>query len=635
MVYAELRAAPTRRAGEKGASLWEWAALSVALAAYLASFSLPVAPLRPGIDSSIWYAANTYRDYGLEMGRDLVHVFGPMGWLAYPTAGSEHLLPALALSAILHALFLTSVAVFAHRQRAFFSCAALLFVCSVFFFCNPQHLETKVYGIILVWWLMDLVAPRLGLGLLAAGFSALFAFAKFNMAVTLILLLGAQVVIAKVCFRQPWRRLGAKLACGLVPASLLAATSFSAPSSLLAWIGRSMDIAAGNSEAMSLAAPDRLVALALLAAACIVTLGLLRPGKDAATSGILWLVLVSVPLYFEFKHGFVRADAHVYAFFTLVPVAAVTRLLLRPPRWVVVPIMAIVVIASIGPGIVYGPITFAGWVRGLRLEGIGRLIRWRAFQHDQYERDRAAVLTVSLSPEEMSLIGSGTVELIPHDLMPLIGTSLRWRPSPFFQHILVRSPAADSANARHLAGGRGADNVLWTWHDQDGVHPMDRCPLTYRALFAGYRCAAKAGVRLLLKRGDGMRIELEPLRSVISRWGSEVEIPPSPDMVLASVRVRRSLPGRIVRVLYRVPPAYIGFEDGTARRFIPSTAVHGLMVSRVPTTEAHFRHFLHYGRPHPSSHPHRAMRLSCPGSVRHFTSDVGIDFFAVKAEMPS
>jgi hypothetical protein len=609
--------------------------LGLAVACYVASFSLPVRTLKPGIDASIWYAANTYRDYGLEMGEDLVHVFGPLGWLAYPIAGFNHLLPTFLASTALQALFLASLVVFALRRRASLATSLLLLVCSIFFFADPQHLETMLYGILLTWWILDLAFPWTGFGLLASAVSAVFAFAKFNMAATLTPLLCIHCLVSMIPYGRSWRRIGANLTAFLVPALVIAASTFSSPSPLLLWIRRSMDIAAGNSEAMSILAPGSQVVLALVEIGIIVALGILRGGQGSRLPGVAWLSLVSVPVFFEFKHGFVRADGHVYAFFTLAAVVAATRLLLDPPRCAFPLVIVAVLAASIGPGVTYAPITPAGWVQGLRLEGVRMLAHWREFEHEQVERDHAMLGSVALSDAELHIIGNETVELIPHDVTPLIGTSLRWRPSPYFQHILIRSLLADSINARHLGSPNAAEFVVWTWHDQDGVHPMDRCPLTHRAFLDRYRLVSKTGVRLLLRRGAGGSVRMEPLGSLHGSWGSRIEIPASPHMVVATVAVKRSTLGRLLRILYRVPPAYVAFDDGTERRFIPTTAAHGLVVSREPLNPTHFRHLLEKGLPHPLCPSHRTMCLSQSGRGRHFVDEVRIEFFALATDTTS
>ena len=601
--------------------------LAGSVACYVASFALPVPALRPGIDPSIWYAANTYRDYELEIGTDIVHVFGPLGWLVYPIARSSYLLTTFLITAALHGLFLASMILYAVRRRALGAVAAVVLVCSAFFF-GANRPETPVFGICITWLILDLLTPGAGYGILAAAVSAVYALAKFNMTVTLLTMLCTQVAVARIMCGERWRYGASKLVTFCATAGGLAAMCFSTPSAFLEWLGRSGDIAAGNSEAMSVIAPQSQVNLALIDIGIVGLLGLFQR-RNGRPWGLLWLLVVAGPLYFEFKHGFVRADAHVYSFFSMAAVVAVTRLLTSPPRWALALVVAAAAVAAIGPAGTTRPIAPTSWIRGLRFAGIGRLINWREFAFAQMRRESALLSRVSMSQPELAVIGDDPVELIPHDVTPLIGTSLRWRPSPFFQHILIRSLQADSTNARHLAGPDAAEYVVWSWHDQDGVHPMDRCPLTYRALLSNYRFLRKTGGRLLLTRGAGRPVRLESLGSVDASWGSPIAIPSSPRTVVAQVSVKRTVVGRLMRVLYRVPPAFVVFDDGTERRFIPTTAAHGLVVSREPRNPHHFRHLFESGRPHPACPVHRTILLDARSHIKYFADEVKIDFFGL------
>lgn len=592
---------------------------------YAASFRLPSGRIMPGLDPAIWLAADVYREHGLEFGRDIVHVFGPLGRLMYPVAGNGRLMQACWVAVCLHAMLLAGLCAHAIARRRYVAVTGILLISALFLFENPNLREAKVYTVCLVLWMLDLLSPRRGIGLIPAAVSAVFVFAKFNMALTLVPLMLLQIGIAWVGRLQRWW-CAAKLAVFTVVATAIAASSFSSWQSIWWWVRRSMDIAAGNSEAMSNVCPEGSVAVALVVICVTVALGLASP-RGARREGLAWLVLVSVPVFVEFKHGFVRAGPHVTAFFSFLPVVAATRLLGRPSRPIAALVGLSVVLNAVGPGLSGRPFTVERWLRGPRWEGIRIMVSGKTFEARQAQWSRSALEAAALTPSELAAIGDATVEFVPSDITPLFGTSLRWRPSPFFQHILIRSLNADSVNARHTMGPLAAERLVVGWETIDSVHPFDRCPLTFRALLASYRPITLERDRLLLERSPPRRVDLIPLGSARVRWMSNCAIPQSSQMVFAAVRTHRTAMGRIMRALYRTPPVYIRFEDGSRRRFVPATAPHGLVVSRQPLSLGHLRHLMEHGSPPPGCLPHRTMRLVPPSRVKHFADEVQVEFF--------
>lgn len=603
-----------------------------AAVAYWLSFDLPTCPLRPGLDPSIWLAANIHSRHGLEMGRDLAHVFGPLGRLVYPVAGHGHLRQAHLLAAALSLVFVASLVAHSLSARRWAGPAVLLATSAFFLFRDPRLTEGMVYTVVLTLWILDLVQPRVGYGLVAAAVSAVFAFAKFNMALTLVPVTALALALA----RHRGAGLGglaARAGAFLVPAVAVAHASFSSVESLALWVGRSMDIAGGNSEAMSSTCPDGELALALLIVALTAALALVGGPRDPL-SGLVWLVLVAVPLYTEFKHGFVRADRHVYFFFSFMPCLAATRLLAGASPLALSLVLVSGALNAAGPGIRFEPFTVREWASRAHAHGLRLLWQGSHLERAQVQEDAENLRTSALLPWELETLGGATVDFMPSDHTPLYGTSLHWRPRPFFQDILVRSLRADSTNAHHLASAQAASWVVWEWRCDDGVHPFHRCPLTYRTLLEQYRFVRgpAASPRLLLGRGRALSVTLSPLDSTVVRWGRGISIPPSPHMVTASVRVGRTLPGRLLKVAFRTPPVYLVFEDGSRWRFIPATAPHGLVVSGMPLCLAHVAYLWREGRPHPESATHTRMKFVAPHTVKHFSDEISVVFWAVHVE---
>jgi len=586
-----------------------------------------------GEDYSARYAFNAYAQHGLEFGRDLVHIAGPLARLIYPVAGNHHLLHTYLFASMMHVVFLVGLSAFAVRRDRCLSISSLIVICALFFFgldCVVR--EVQIYGICLVLFLLDLEMPRSRLFVFPGILSGLSIFMKFNIGVTLAVEFLAYLGLAHLLHRESWRTTLLKGLTFLLPFVLTAVCSFSSVSSFWKWGVMSLDLAQGNSDAMTIVTKNSYVFLAVV----VVCLTVLIAGASVRTEGkaktLSWLILMIFPLFSEFKHGFVRADSyHVCLFFEFAAVVAASHLVFLSGRFSSALLVCTIVVGMCVPSVHYPSVYLQGKVERLWVQGVGRLAKVVEREKRQEEMNRAALAWKGLRPREIAAVGESTVEIASGpEIAALANTRLKWRPSPVFLYFLVRSPGLDRANSDHLESLDAAEYLIWSWHIIDQRHPFYEAPATHVSILNHYRFHSETMHRLLLRRASGPRFERHFLESVRAAWNEPIRVPESDSMVMADVRTGYTLCGRLLKVFYRVPPVFIRLDDGTEYRIVPSTAVHGLLVNYVPRHTAHFRSLLEYGRIDPECPPVSHFSIKCNSVVSYFADEIEIDFYELR-----
>ena len=549
----------------------------------------------PGVDLSFVWVANVFHDYGLELGRDIIHVWGPWGWLFYPGEVHNHLALFWVWTFLLYFLLLGALWHTAIRDRDYWPAGVFLLICSYFF--HRTWLETQIYSLLLVLYLWDYRDRKWWVLALAAGLSAVYFYVKFNLTVSLTILFLAYVVLSG---RLRQGKLSGLAAMAVFPVVVLLGGlyNFSSWEAFRNWLVWSFQIAAGNSEAMSVPAKRLELVLAFLAFCILADITRRLWRKLGRRPALLWAGLVLVVFYFEFKHGLVRADRHILVFFRMVPLLAASAWLLSRSRGVVILTLAAVVIGLAGPSVRYEPdrmkIPFQGWAAAARA--------WRHY-HQVWSQvpygnvDPEDILTA----EELKLIGDRSVEVGPLDLSQVRDHALNWSPSPFFQYFLARTTLSDQVNAAHLRSPEAADFQLWTWEGFDNCHPLYIAPASHLAIIERYRVVLRTGPRLLLEKKGRRPMIRRALGRVEAGWEEPIPIPHGEGVILARIHFKYRLAGKILKALLWVPPIHLKFDGKTEYRLVPATAGEGLVVSNFPTNIDELTYWLNTGGPAPTS----------------------------------
>lgn len=425
------------------------------------------------------------------------------------------------------------------------------------------------------------------------------------------------------------------------------------------------DLVSGYSSAMGLVHFHRFTALGLGSATLLPVLGatflvalvilLAEAARRMAATDVdvpvlfLLIALLGVALI-AFKHGFVRFDGHVFGFLSTAPLVALlavslSRTRLSKPAGGGVPspssdlaVAGLAILAAtaafasfplapLRPGIV----EHAGGYRQAALFFVDGE-RARAYVEEQ----KARILDAYALPDPAGVretIGDRSVDAVPWDVALLWAMDLEWVPRPAFHSYATYTARLDEMNARALRDAP-PEYVVYRHLAIDGQHPMYANPLTLRTLAGGYdHVSDPGGGYMLLRRSDDpQEIRLEPLARTTAAFGERIPVPDPGAPVYATIHVRYSLRGRVLKTLYKPARIYIQLhseDTGASRRyrFVADPARNGVLVSENVDRPDAFRALVAGGAPGGVA----AMELTTEDRG-HYRPEIEIEFAAARTD---
>jgi hypothetical protein len=428
---------------------------------WLNTLSFP-SPATPDLDPS-WQSTSVFahRD-GLQLGKDLIFTYGPLGWLNsyfYPPGSiTAKIIWELAGKALLMVALYGIVKRLNGPDRWLFLASLLLFTPffpdTLFTVMIPLALITWVFGASSRWWIA------------AAAMAGVAVIAQIKFTYALLAVAGAIIAVLSLCLQHRPKRaavLGSVFVSTYLASWVLAGQLLAG---LPEYWRQSWEISQGYPWAMSLL-PQRPWALATgLAMTCFNIALIGHIGARHAIKVIAWpaLIMVGGALFLSWKHGYTRADGHVLAFFLtslLVGFALPSLLDYRPVRrwyW----------------------LGAALCLLGLHDQRIllkaPRVLVERLYNHVgaivSLPRLAEAFRSPSTASQLARAIGDASVDVYNYEQGCVLLNGLNYRPRPITQSYSAYTPALLRENLNFLRSPRSADRVLLKIQSIDNRHPM-------------------------------------------------------------------------------------------------------------------------------------------------------------------
>jgi hypothetical protein len=556
----------------------------------VAALTWPSAGLDPsiGLDESWNAAVNLGAFNGLQFGEELVFTYGPLGFLAVPQLyyGSLGAI-ATAYLLVVHAAVCTLLVWAARRSFGVVLGVLIAYVVARTITEPTSRFLVAAAFIVCVSLLQRGGRPALN-RLLAAGggaMSGLELLVRLDIGLSMLALLAATFALSRV---ERFLNLGL-LAAGTAATFLLGwIAAGQSVSNVGAFLGRSLEIASGYTEAMGIDEagraweyPAALLALAILAAGGIVA-------TRSWPSSTRWKVTVVGALFafLSFKHGFVRHDGpHSVGFFAAMVAAPLAFTWPLERRREALLALAAVFVAFLAAS------NFA-WSRFDPTESVSRaaddlgtlvndrhggVARSRDWLRGLYGVDQATLeelrgQTVNVWPWE-----AGVAWAYP---------TFEWRPMPVFQSYSAYTHDLDELNRAFLASDRAPQRILR--HLTQGIDgrllTFDSPAGTVEMLCRYVEIRTTSHLQVLARSIDRCG-EPERLSAVTARSGEAVAVPTADrTRELVFARVHGAGPSayeRLRMLVYRLGERRIILNRTLAYRFVPGTAT-GPLLMRVP-----------------------------------------------------
>jgi hypothetical protein len=570
--------------------------LFVALWGYTAIMTLPFSYSMPvnDLDGSHKFGSNYFPDAGFRYGSDLIFTFGPLGYLVNPENIGNHIVitnvfrGAVWLLLLIHLILLCRLGINGFYKSIVLMCAivsAHTLLLGLFdYFAIAVLLVMVVYMVDqpLAW-----LAP-VSIVLITA-ILALTKFTAYVLAlssVALLLATRARFPQKLVGRRELYLSLAALIA--LPCAFFLHNPSFGA---LFNYLHGSLELASGYNEAMSIPTGANELFYAVIMGSLFVV-GVIYASVKGALNWTVAPILLGY-YWLIFKHGFVRADAHVcIAFFFEIVLAAVLICLLRRGSGLIAPYLSafplFVIVALSGAGLYFPVWTDGFWSTASTRQMARDLMDWdhtakriadETNKNDEFQklpekfRSRLQESTATVLPWELSYARSGRFKLQPLYTMQAY--------SAYTEYL-------DRKTAEHLRAGRDqSEYVLFEWEALEGRHPLLDVPLTWMAMADNYEPAEASEGKVLLKRRQiPLTHRQRVVQDIALPIGQWVRLPDTQTELWGKIRIPYSAFGAFRKDLYKANAIHltVASDEVTATfRIIPAVVGSPFPLKAFPT----------------------------------------------------
>jgi hypothetical protein len=550
--------------------------------------------LEIGVDATWRFALNYAPLHGYAIGRDYVYTTGPLVHLLFPEHFGNNLRDGLifqfCLWAVLGAILFDVFARGGFRLRNLAVFAAGFCLTSPFFWFNslgPENLMLVAALLLLVMYRLRGEWLRYVGALLFIGAMPLF---KMSAGV-----LGAAALVGFLVERvidhgvKAWREV---LAAAIIPVSITCGVCLALTpsfSSFVTFLRGSAEVMSGYSSAMSSSGPEEsgVPELELVLAAEVVAIligALWMMSTTMRSRARFFFLLVALPLFVSFKHGYVRQDEHVVNFFCFVALSLALVLLTidltgATGRRALILMLAYGLIWQDTMGRQYG--LFAS--NGIQLEAVNKStfarasgyeslrMLWGLVRYDHLPQKLDASVTnypetSQIEPGIVSMIGDAPVASLSWDYTNFVPAGLHLVLYPTLQRAVAYTPWLDRWNAEWVRD-KGPKYLLFDGLAIDARDPWIETPAMWMEIYRWYDSVFQGERNLLLERRAHPRFRsLESIGHVRLKLSDAMQIPASADPVFWTMKCGYNTTGLVEKAVGRIPPVFLAAHDGSAAR---------------------------------------------------------------------
>lgn len=565
------------------------------LLAFLSVFSLsgtllPFLELTASWQTVLEYAARSK----LQFGRDIVFTYGPLGYLGTIYSQGHLVVQRIAFALAWAALTAWSATTIVQKLSGL---PKGVFIAWVLFFYSRGGMDVQAYLVLACGYMIlaEDVQRRKGVSSIFIIFFALLALIKFTFFITAV----AGVVLSSLAYvvkKQGKASVVILLSFGAAFMILWMAAGQQL-ANLSPWIKGSLEITGGYSEAMTVV-PDTWVlrlclsAMALFFAAVVLRITSTRLNMSSAGS----LLLITLCTFLSWKHGFVRADDHVFYFIYFLPVSFAV-VLADPVRKPASPkgqlSLAMLYCAATALCLFAANIQKKDDVQISLAEWPGRLLYNANHIMKSLTGNGDACFEALRTPQKRgpelpiarSLIGGSTVDVINCLQWAALVNNLNYHPRPVFQSYSVYTPYLQDLNLAFFQSGDRPSYVLFNMETIDSryVTMDDAAVLPY--VLKNYDLVGQEGKFLLLrvKKGSPIDIHKTLIHEQTTSFNKKIDLSSWNNVpLLMQVDVKPTFVGRLMTFIYQSPVLSLNIHGGDeviSTRFIPDMAKRGFIIN--------------------------------------------------------
>lgn len=606
------------------------------LVVWLSLLKLP-APPSSGLDPSWRMVIGYALGHGMQWGTDLVFTYGPLGYLLAATNHGANYSDFLIWQAVSNTAFATVIWLlgrhFSGWRQVLYYAYFLFFVAN---YLDAMHM-TMILLLVLAWlhqgrserrWLTALIG--FGLGLLA--------LVKF----TNLMLAGFGLVC--VAGHHLWRRRWGDLAlsAGSFGLTFLVGWLLCGQNlgNLPAYVFTSLNASSGYGDGMALYEEPRTLALGLAAGLTLAAYYLLSLWRRTDLPiALATMLVVAAGSFLNWKHGFTRADGHVFAHYIACLLVPITfPVLMRddgPFRRVKAGLLSASLLFSLWgiQAVLPLAITDAPATWNYNLKQIVNALRILPALKSNARLEYDAVAKPHLMPAMRRVIGDDPVDMLGNEQAYLLFNRFNYRPRPVFQTYLPYTAELLRLNEAFFRSDRAPKFVIQKMDTIDYRLPALEDSLSARYVYYHYKYVMEEKGMLLWRRNDpDPSLDQRTLLSESTvGFNDVIHVPALGETpIWVEIVAKPSLLGSLRAFLYKSPILTLGVTEGgdfkNSYRLIRRMAEAGFLVY------PHFSNAFNIQRFMAGDAPPRADTITVqlpPGQSKYFQSAITVRFFSL------
>lgn len=548
-------------------------------------------PIATGLDMSWIYGLNLFHEMpDVSFVRDIVFTYGPLGYVLMGQPFSNHAFYSFLFYAVMmilgstimgYALFSPRLAKYNTRPGN----VVLSFVLTILG-CKFSSFDYVIEFMLIVLLFLSREAQRRIFFIGSVALLLLDTTLKFNLAVVGIATMGMYLFVRKYIDQAAVKQEVRILAMGIIGFFGLAYAVYGG--AFVAFLKGVEQITSGYNVAMSFPidaswAPFLGVGMAIMLLLPLVV------RKTSHNVGTLCILLM--PFLGAYKHGIVRADAHIRIFIVFSCLLLGQVLFWSDER--------------VGDRNRYS--------NGICLSAVGMLLvlllalpagSWKftdfgvaaeqasdAWRTDPATYQKYDSRTVFLSDEFREIMSDASYTVVPWELS-VVQPGDHFIPLPVFQTYSAYTPYLDRLDAKAFTE-KEIQYVYLSLDVIDNRFPLIETPAIWKTLFLHYAIVARDGKTFLLQRRE-KDYEETFLTARTVKSGEAVAIPDGGEngYIVASVHSALNVTGKIAKLLYKIPEVdmEVEFTDGTkvGKRVLLDNLSNDCLISVLPIDERDF-----------------------------------------------
>ncbi len=551
----------------------------------------------PGLDNSYALAFNYFFANSIQIGRDVLFTYGPLGFLEWPQPQGNNLLYANVIYSTVHLVFIYCLLWLGMTGRSLRGQFGVFLVVLFVSYLLPAFMYLKLVFLVAILLLLHFVKRHFFLFVAAICSGVLALLIRSTYGILGLLMLLSYALYLAYTQRQSTFVVGAVVG---VSAVTIAAwlLIYGNLAGLLAYIRGILEFSSGNSSAMTLSPQNNWLAMTGFAVLLLYLPFSMRQ-KEARIAFIVFGLAVMAYL----KYTFSREGWSLNYFFAYLLVAF-SILILFVPRL----------------HIRHYAIMFASLLLfGVNMKRVGDFnpfgYIWSQVQNNFENRSTVAVLKAlidykgqarillaesekRLQPQKLSdqtraVIGKSSVDAYPYELSYVMANGFNWHPRPVIQSYIAYTPYLDTQNAYFFRSTKAPDYLLWEAFQGDiqsdsidNRYVLNDEPLAMFEILGRYSPLASDG-NVVVMKNNGRQGFMPPRNAgtTSSKWGQWITVPVLQGCAALRSRLgySRTWIGKVKRAIYKEEEFFIEYrlDNGNIlkHRLVIDNAVSGIWAS--------------------------------------------------------